>query len=215
VPAGATVALPAVPCSDPDDDPFDITVIDGPHHGTIDYVAQTYTPSPGFTGEDTFAIVAEDDRGADSAVSTVRITVAAPTGGTPTRPKTAKDTKAPALSLAPVRGQRLAGVLRAGLKLRLTVSEASTLSIRALVDRATARRLGLKPGAHGQAAVGTLGRSLASGRTTVTLKLAPKAARKLGRAATLILRIRATVTDVAGNSRTVSRTLTLRARAAR
>jgi hypothetical protein len=73
--------------SDPDntdgilgnEDDLDATLVSGPAHGTLTLDAETgaftYTPNAGFFGTDTFTYKAVDSDGAESAVTTVTITV--------------------------------------------------------------------------------------------------------------------------------------------
>ncbi|HEX2086241.1 MAG TPA: Ig-like domain-containing protein, partial [Solirubrobacteraceae bacterium] len=60
-------------CSDAEDDDVTLSVVDGPAHGDLgawDQAAQrvTYTPDPGFVGEDTFTFRADDGRGHSATV---------------------------------------------------------------------------------------------------------------------------------------------------
>ncbi|MEN3361542.1 MAG: hypothetical protein V7637_5524 [Mycobacteriales bacterium] len=62
--------------TDPDEDPLTFAVATGPTHGTLsgDPPALTYTPNPGFLGEDSFTFTASDGA-LTSAPATVSITV--------------------------------------------------------------------------------------------------------------------------------------------
>ena len=64
--------------SDPDGDPLAAALVSGPAHGTLTLTpdgAFTYTPAPGFTGDDTFTYRATDRR-LSSAPATVTVHVA-------------------------------------------------------------------------------------------------------------------------------------------
>lgn len=65
--------------ADPDGDYLTAAMVDGPRHGTIDFLADgsfTYTPNADFTGRDTFRYTAADSR-YDSEIATVTIEVTA------------------------------------------------------------------------------------------------------------------------------------------
>ena len=69
--------------------PLAFRVVGEPAHGTVAlapgvdglHAAATYTPDPGFAGEDSFAYVAVDARGLTSAPATARVRVDAPRAG--------------------------------------------------------------------------------------------------------------------------------------
>ena len=70
----------ALACTDLDDDPLDVTIVDGPDKGSLGAVAGdevTYTPDPGESGEDTFTFRASDGT-AQSTVATATITITRP-----------------------------------------------------------------------------------------------------------------------------------------
>jgi hypothetical protein len=121
----------------------------------------------------------------------------------PPPPAAAPDVSAPAVGLSFAR--RLA---RRGLATSVTCSEACSLTLRLRVDARTARRLRV-PRTLAQATA----RRAAAGRVRVTLRPRASVRRRLERAkggavrATLV----ATVTDAARNTRTVTRSLKLRA----
>src|SRR5207248_685941 len=72
------------PVSDPDSgDTVSCSIASSPAHGTAtvatDCSGGTYTPSPGYTGADSFTYKATDNHGADSSAATVSATVDWPT----------------------------------------------------------------------------------------------------------------------------------------
>ncbi len=117
-----------------------------------------------------------------------------------------RDTLRP-VGLAAIAAQRLRAVRRSGLRLRLLASEALTARVVAVVDQKTRRRLRLKST--------TLTKPI---RATFTgpqarklrLRLTAAAKRRLARARSVKLTVRATLTDRAGNVATVRERVTLR-----
>lgn len=79
--AGTPVAI-ALTGGDVDGDPLSFSVASAPLHGTLSGVAPalTYTPDPGFAGEDSFTFTASDGV-ASSPAATVAINVAGGLGG--------------------------------------------------------------------------------------------------------------------------------------
>ncbi|RFM31929.1 Ig-like domain-containing protein, partial [Chitinophaga silvisoli] len=69
-----------VTATDPDGDPITFEKGNDPAHGTVVVNADgtyTYTPEPGYTGNDTFTIIVKDDKGNETEV-TVNVTVTPP-----------------------------------------------------------------------------------------------------------------------------------------
>ncbi len=72
-------------CFDPDANPLHFTIVDGPQHGTVSVVSNTfgdaivYDPVDGYAGEDSFTFRA-DDGAEQSEVATYEITVLEPNG---------------------------------------------------------------------------------------------------------------------------------------
>jgi len=124
-------------------------------------------------------------------------------------PTPAGDRDAPAIFLSVVR-QRLTTVLRRGLRVSVGCHERCSIAARLWLDGRTAKRLGLSR--RGKAAiVGRAGAALAAaGRRTSSVRLTRAAARRVARLRSITLTLKTTVTDLAGNSRTVSRRLWLR-----
>ena len=121
----------------------------------------------------------------------------------------APDTAAPVATMA-VPKQGLAAALRRGLRVTVGCSEACTTRIQLVIDRRTARRVGLSR--TRAVVVGTRAVALASaGRRTVHVAFKTKARKRLRRLRTLALTVRATATDKAGNEgKRLSRTVRLR-----
>jgi subtilisin-like proprotein convertase family protein len=100
----------------------------------------------------------------------------------------------------------LARALRRGVPVRVTCGEPCTARLRLLVAARTARRLGIAR----SAVVGRASAQLAApGSRRVRVHFSDRTRRKLARARSLRLVVRAVITDVAGNRRTLSRTVTL------
>ena len=98
-------------------------------------------------------------------------------------------------------------MLRKGLALRAACSEACTLKVQLVVDKKTAKKLKLGKKAT---VVGTLTRSL-SGSAKFKLKLTGKAKKRLKKARSVKLSVRAVATDAAGNAGSLTvRTLTVK-----
>lgn len=115
-----------------------------------------------------------------------------------------RDATAPVLEIGIAR-QRLRHVLRRGLRVKVTVSEPTTV---------TASMRGRLPRAPGRSGVMTLGRTtkkVRDGSAVVVVKLGAKSRRALLRAPRARVRVRVQGRDAADNvSRTLQRTLTLR-----
>ncbi len=83
--AGTPVRVqPLANDSDPDGDPLQLAAVSLPDHGRLAIAADgevTYTPNPGFVGEDAFTYTVRDARGA-TASGTVRVTITAPSAPT-------------------------------------------------------------------------------------------------------------------------------------
>ena len=78
-PAGTATEI-QLSCSDGEDDPLTLSVVDGPAHGTLGAIAGgkvTYTPDDGYHGDDSFTYRASDGD-LQSSPATVTLTVIAP-----------------------------------------------------------------------------------------------------------------------------------------
>jgi hypothetical protein len=152
VQAGSTVAI-APDCVDPDGDAFTLTVSNAPDHGTYDPARRTYKAAPRYAGQDSMTYTVVDEWTLASAPRKVTITVTSAPG----QPALTADKTAPTLELLPRSPLRSRSALRRGIRLTATASEAGRLVIEALVDRKTARSLGI------DRRVGSLARNLAAG----------------------------------------------------
>jgi PKD domain-containing protein len=124
-----------------------------------------------------------------------------------TRQVTVSDELAPRVVLTIPRGQRLARVLKRGLRARVRSNEAA----RARVDALVGRRLLRRPKASALSRVGRRSRSLRAARTTtVTVKLSRKARLRLAGLRRVRVTVRVRVTDPSGNSGRATRRVTLR-----
>ena len=117
-----------------------------------------------------------------------------------------RDTVAPTVT-ATAPGQRLARVLRRGLKVTVGCSEACTLKLQLFARAKDTRRLKL-PATRALAHAST--RLSAAGKRQLTLKLSARARRALRPLRRIDLKLEMLATDAAGNERT--RTLTIRLR---
>jgi thermitase len=122
----------------------------------------------------------------------------------------AGDTEAPALSVSTAGRQRLGTVLRRGLRPRLGLSEAGTVTSTLEVSSRTARRYRLAR-TSGAYRVGAATRTwVDAGTQTVTIRLSRKARRRLARVRSVTVTLRARGVDSAGNPTTRSKRITLR-----
>jgi hypothetical protein len=212
VQSGKRLALPLI-CDDADGDDLDIFLSD-PLHGTLDLTGPDaiYSSTAGYVGQDAITYDAEDPFGRASSTVTLTITVTAPPAQTPPQSPPAappNDATAPAFSLASP-STKLKPALKKGLRLVLTPNEGGTATIRLTVDRATARKLKLKRNAKGPFKVGGLKTTLASGQSTVVVKLTAKARKALTNVRKVKLLITVVMTDPAGNSATHTMKVTLK-----
>ena len=211
---------PGVPCDDADGDLLTYAIVDPPDHGTITAASPTgfiftYRPAAGYVGPDVLSFRAMD-ASAQSNLATLSITVTGPAtgGGTATPPVVTPptaDVTPPTLALAVPRSRlALARVLRRGVSVTLTAGEPGRATVRLLLSRRDARRLGVDRKATRAVTVGRLSRTLAAGDTKVAVKLTRKARRRLAQVRKVKLKLEATIADAAGNVRRVTRTVTLR-----
>src|SRR5215210_1032416 len=131
------------------DGPLTFRVAGEPAHGTVALAPDgglragaTYTPAPGFTGDDAFTYVATDARGLTSSPATVRLTVAPPAGTAPAvAPGPAR--------LSAIRVLRRRGrwrvALRASAPARLPGTLERRVPGRRVVRRLRSRRVGAGP----------------------------------------------------------------------
>ena len=213
VAAGDTIVFAQNACTDEDGDPLSVLLVQPPSHGAITPLSPTppwtYTPAAGYLGRDFFSYQAFDGS-SESNVGEVGITITAAsspgTGGPPppvVTPQPPRDATAPTLSLR-ARATALKRALKRGLSVTLTAGEPGRATVRLLLSKRDARRLGLKR------RVGRLSRAVAAGETKVAVKLTRKAKRRLARVRRVKLTLEVTITDAAGNVRRVTRAITLR-----
>ena len=106
---------------------------------------------------------------------------------------------APTLNLGGKSAFKLATVLKHGLKLTLRSSDAGRATVKAFVDRKTARRLKIKKNAKGPVVVASATKRVHAGRNTVRLVFTKKARKRLRHAKRVKLSIRASIRSVEGN----------------
>ena len=116
------------------------------------------------------------------------------------------DTTAPHITLGGRTSQRTRTVRRRGLAVRVSTDEAATVTMRAVVSKRTARRLGLRGTSIGRARTSLAG----TGTNAIRLRLSATARRVLAGKARVRIVVRATASDPAGNHSTTAFTATLR-----
>jgi SpoIVB peptidase S55 len=116
----------------------------------------------------------------------------------------------PNLNLGGKSAFKLSSALKHGLKLTLRTSEAGRATVKALVDRKTARRLKIKKNAKGPVVVATATKRVHSGRNAVKLTFTKKARKRLKHAKRVKLAVRASIRSVEGNTATDRFNLTLK-----
>jgi subtilisin len=115
-----------------------------------------------------------------------------PVTATTTPPAAERDTTAPRLSVGASSKQRLATVLRSGIRVNVLCDEACRAESRIELSGSLAGRKGL---------------TLGTGKRTATIKLTSSARRRLARTRSVLVRLRVTVTDAAGNTASVKKNL--------
>jgi len=130
-------------------------------------------------------------------------------GGTPAAPSGGSvpaDTTAPRIALRGRAVQRTGVVRRRGLAVRLATSERATATLRAVLSKRTARRLGLRSTSIGRATANLAG----PGTSAVRLRLSARARRALLRTPRVRIVVRASAADPAGNRSSASLAITAR-----
>jgi VCBS repeat-containing protein len=98
------IIAPLANDTDPDKDPISIASVGTPAHGTVvinpDGTVK-YTPTPGYTGPDSFTYVVTDNQGGTST-ATVTVNVGAPDAGTPTATPMVPATGVDGVPIAPI-----------------------------------------------------------------------------------------------------------------
>ena len=138
---------------------------------------------PAGTAAGDYAVTLKATSGDTTRTATGTLRVTAPSAPPP---PPAGDTTAPELNVKPVKGQTPRRVARKGLKLRLTLSEAATVT-------------------GGLARGKPVAKALPEGTSTLKLKRKPAKALKRKRKARLALELLAT--DAAGNATSVGRSV--------
>jgi hypothetical protein len=116
----------------------------------------------------------------------------------------------PSLNVGGKSAFKLSTALRRGLKLTVRSSEAGRITLKALVDRKTAKRLKLKKNAKAAVVVASASKRVHSGRNAVKLVFTKKARKRLRHAKRVKLSVRATIRSVEGNRATDRFKLTLK-----
>lgn len=116
------------------------------------------------------------------------------------------DTTAPRISLTGRHMQRTRVATRRGLSLRISTSERATLTLRALVSKRTARRLGLRRTSIARSTASLAG----PGTTSLRLRMSARTRRALLRAPRVRIIVRAIAADPAGNRANASLAITAR-----
>jgi sugar lactone lactonase YvrE len=130
-----------------------------------------------------------------------------PGGSTePPPPGGAADTTAPRIKLSGSTVQRSSRVARGGLALRIASDEGARVTLKAVLPRALARRLGVRSASIG----GTTVDLAARGTRALRLRLTARARRALLRAPRARIVVRANAADKAGNHSSTSLTIAVR-----
>ncbi|HEX6652421.1 MAG TPA: 6-bladed beta-propeller [Thermoleophilaceae bacterium] len=118
----------------------------------------------------------------------------------------APDTTSPHITLGGRTSQRTRTVRRRGLALRVATNEPATVTLRAVVTKRTARRLGLRGTSIGRGTTSLAG----DGAKTIRLRLSARARRLLSRQERVRIVVRAIAADSAGNRSTGSLAISAR-----
>ncbi len=186
-------------CSDPDGDSLTYALgATPPLHGTAVVQAGDirYTPSPGYTGEDSISYVASDGFGGST---TGTFTVSVQT-----------DAQPPVVSLTVPGRQTPAGVAKAGLKVTTRVNEPASSTVKLSVSKAVARKLKIDPKAKRAVVIGTLTKALQPGSTAVKVRLTRRAKTAIKKVKSVSVLVVFQAVDDAGNAAQVQRSVTLR-----
>ena len=140
---------------------------------------------------------------------------AAPAPGQPPAPAPRPDQIPPQFIVSVSGSRAVRSVARRGLRARVRCSEACVVRFETLVGRRTARRLGIDTRLSRKRVGSAYARLAAAGRKLVVVRLSGTAARHLARArrrggGRVMLKLKVRVTDLAGNRRSVTRSVRLR-----
>jgi glucodextranase-like protein len=203
---GSTVASPALTVAGSASDPGG-SIASVKVNGEPAAVAPDGTFSKALTlseGENTISAVARDGAGNESTVS-VKVTYAPATPTQDPAGGAAADKVTPVLGLTTGK-VRLAALLKKGLPVKASCSEACSFRVAITVDRRTAKRIGLTAAALGTKASGLTG----SGSKRITVKLSRKAKSKLAHVTRIRLKVTLAATDAAGNAARTTKVVTVR-----
>jgi hypothetical protein len=131
----------------------------------------------------------------------------APAPGTSSPSSAGADTTVPGLTLGALGKLTLAKLLKSGLPVKLTFAEPCKVSAKLTIAKTLAKQLHL---ASADVVVAAKTLSAKAGPATLTLKLSPKARKKLAKARSLKLRLTIVAVDAAGNRTTRTKNLSLR-----
>ena len=185
----------------------------------------TATHSYAASGTYTVSLTATDDLGMSATVSKQVTIQAPPTPPAPTpttitpapdptpAPTTTTTTPAPkplSASVAAAKKQRLAPALAHGVRISLSVSQATRASFQVTIPAAQTRPARGKPKVRSIVLLSTRAQALGAGAHAVTFKLSRSAARELPGAGPIVLTVKVTLTETSGAtiSRSVKVTLT-------
>jgi hypothetical protein len=157
-------------------------------------VAQGRDPSPAI---DSFTVDAVPDPPPPTVTNTPE---------PPPPPPPPPDTAAPTVSLGAASRQKLGTVLRKGIRVSVLCSEACRAESTVVIPSSDAIKLRLSKSAI---TAGRKGLRLGTGRRYVTIKLTSSVRKRLARARSVLVQIRVTATDAAGNRRTVKKAVRL------
>ena len=197
-------------CFDEDGDPLTYAITTPPAHGSAalgnDYNL-LYFPAPGYVGPDAVVVRASDDHGG-STDKLIRFEVVAGkpvVKAPPAPPPPAMTPPAVGLAFPKAKAVKLRQALP-GLTVPTTCAVRCDVAVRATVDTAAARKLGLGKRTT-QVANGT---ARGTGRVAVRVRFTAQARRKLAAARSVPLRLTATASATGRATATARRTLTLR-----
>lgn len=152
-------------------------------------------------GENTITAVATDAAGNSSSAS-AKVTF------TPKAAPPVPDKVAPALAIV-IAKTKLKSLLAKGLPVTVSCSEACKFVLSLIVDSKTAKKLHLSRVATVGRASGTL---TTAGKKKVVVKLTKKAKKRIAKAKKIVITVKTTATDAAGNRASKSKKVTIKRR---
>ncbi len=124
----------------------------------------------------------------------------------PVEPLAPPDRTPPTVTLGVASRQNLATILRRGIRVSVLCSEACRAETSVVIPSGAALKLRLSKSAI---TAGRKGLGLGSGRRYVTIKLTSSVRKRLARARSVLVQVRVTARDAAGNRRTVKKAVRL------